>query len=119
MASADTESVSLDDARREVAAGDATAVDVRSEEKWSAGHVPGAVHLPDGETDEATNKPEEGARVIVIGENEKQAKEGASKLAEVGYDAVALDGGMGDWTSEDYPIQPTEDPDDDSEMGRN
>jgi phage shock protein E len=117
MASTDTESVSLEDARREVAGGDATAVDVRSEEKWSEGHVPGAIHLPDGDPDEA-EKPEEGARLIVIGESAKQAKEAASKLAEAGYDAVALDGDMGDWTSEDYPIQPTEDPDDDSEMGR-
>jgi rhodanese-related sulfurtransferase len=112
-----TESMGLEEARREIAGGDATAVDVRSEEDWSEGHVPGAIHFPDGDPEQATKKPDEGARLIVIGENAKQAKEAASKLSEAGYDAVAVDGGMGDWTSEDYAIQPTEDPDEDSELG--
>ena len=117
MASTETESITLEEARREVAGGDATAVDVRSEEDWSEGHVPGAMHFPDADPEAAPNKPEEGARLIVIGKSAKQAKEAASKLGEAGYDAVAVDGDMGDWTSEDYPIQPTEDPDDDSELG--
>jgi rhodanese-related sulfurtransferase len=40
MASTGTESVGVKQARREIASGDAIAVDVRSEEEWSAGHVP-------------------------------------------------------------------------------
>jgi phage shock protein E len=112
-----TESTSVEEARREIASGDATAVDVRSEEKWSEGHVPGAIHLPDADPEAGSKRPDEGTRLMVIGESSKQAKEAASKLADAGYEAVAVDGDMGDWTSEDFPIQPTADPDEDTELG--
>jgi phage shock protein E len=112
-----TESVAVDEARREIAGGEATAVDIRSEEKWSEGHVPGAIHLPDGDPEQATKPLEEGARLLVIAEDGKAAEEAAGKLAEQGYKAAAIDGGMGDWVSEDFPIQPTNDPDEDTEIG--
>ena len=112
-----SESIGIEEARQEIASGDAIAVDVRSEEKWSEGHVPGAIHLPDADPDAGTKKPEDGARLMVIGENAKQAKEAASKLADAGYDAVAVDGDMSDWVGEDFPIQPTGDPDEDTELG--
>jgi rhodanese-related sulfurtransferase len=111
------ETVSVEDGRREIAGGDATAVDVRSEEEWSEGHVPGAIHLPDGDPDAATKPLEEGARLVVIAKDGKQAASAAKDLSEAGYDAVAMDGGMKDWLSENYPIQPTDDPDEDTELG--
>src|SRR5215204_6902994 len=49
----------------------------RSEERWSEGHVPGAIHLPDADVEAGTKRPEEGARLIVIGEDAEQAKEAA------------------------------------------
>jgi rhodanese-related sulfurtransferase len=109
--------VSVEDARLEIAGGDATAIDVRSEEEWSEGHVPGAIHLPDGDPDAATKPLEEGARLLVIAKDSKLAASAAKDLSERGYDAVALDGGMGDWVSQNYPIQPTDDPDEDTELG--
>jgi phage shock protein E len=111
------ERVSVEDARREIAGGEATAVDIRSEEKWSEGHVPGAIHLPDGDPEQATKPLEEGARLLVFAEDGKQAGEAAKELSERGYNAAAVDGGMGDWVSEDFPIQPTNDPDEDTELG--
>ena len=39
------ESVDVEAARREIASGYGQAVDVRSEEEWSTGHVPGAIHF--------------------------------------------------------------------------
>jgi phage shock protein E len=114
---AEGEKVGVKEARREIAGGDATAVDVRSEEKWSEGHVPGAIHLPDADPEAATKPLEEGARLLVIAEDGKAAEEAASQLAEQGYKAAAVDGDMGDWVSEDYPIQPTADPDEDTELG--
>jgi rhodanese-related sulfurtransferase len=111
------QAVPVKDARREIAGGDATAVDVRSEEEWSQGHVPGAIHLPDGDPDAATKPLEEGARLLVIAKDGKRAASAAKDLSEAGYDAVAMDGGMKDWLSENYPIQPTDDPDEDTELG--
>src|SRR3954447_3020329 len=111
------ETIGIEDARREIAGGKATAVDVRSDEEWSEGHVPGATHLPDGDLDASPDRPEEGARLIVIAADGKQAAKAASQLSEKGYDAVAVDGDMGDWVSEDFQIQPTPDPDEDTELG--
>jgi rhodanese-related sulfurtransferase len=113
----DTESIAVDKARREIAGGEATAVDVRSDEEWSEGHVPGAIHLPDGDPEAGTKPLEKGARLVVIAKDGKLAVRAASELSEKGYDAVAVEGGMDDWTSEGFPIQPTEDPDEDTELG--
>ena len=115
---AETQTVSVEKAREEIAGGDAAAVDVRSEEEWSEGHVPGATHLPDGDLEASADRPEEGARLMVIAEDGKQAAKAASDLSERGYDAVAVDGGMDDWTSEGFMVQPTPDPDEDTELGR-
>ena len=114
-----SQTISVEEARREIAGGKATAVDVRSAEEWSGGHVPGAIHLPDGEQDAAArgNLPEEGARLMVIAKDGKLAGQAASRLAEEGFDAVAVDGGMDDWESEDFNLQPTPDPDEDTELG--
>jgi thiosulfate sulfurtransferase len=117
MAPTGTDSVPVDQARREIASGEAIAVDVRSEERFGQGHPPGAIHLPDADPSAGTKEIEQGARLIVIGEDAGQAREAASKLAEAGYEAVALAGDMGDWTSENFQIQPTPDPDEDTELG--
>jgi rhodanese-related sulfurtransferase len=111
------ERLGVAEARREIAAGDATAVDVRSEEEWSEGHVPGALHLPDGDPEAATKPLESGARLMVIAKDGKLAVRAAKDLSERGYDAVAVEGGMHDWVSEGFPIQPTVDPDEDTELG--
>jgi rhodanese-related sulfurtransferase len=114
-----TDSVAIEDARREIAGGDATAVDVRSEEEWSEGRVPGAIHLPEGDSEGAAagKLPDEGARLMVIAEDGKRAAEAATRLADQGYDAVAVDGGMDDWVSEGFKTQPTADPDEDTALG--
>jgi phage shock protein E len=112
-----TESVGVEQAREEIAAGKATAVDVRSEEEWGEGHIPGAIHLPDADPEAATKPLEEGARLLVIAADSSSAEEAAKQLSEQGYEPVALEGGMKDWISEGFPIQPTDDPDEDTELG--
>lgn len=112
-----SEAVDVEAARREIATGDAVAVDVRSEEEWGQGHVPGALHLPDADLEQAPQRPDEGSRLMVIAENGKTAARAAQQLGDEGYDAVAVDGGMDDWISEDFNVQPTQDPDEDTELG--
>ena len=111
------ETLGVEEARREIAGGEATAVDVRSEEEWGEGHVPGAIHLPDGDPEQATKPLADGARLLVIAKDGKLAVRAAKDLSDRGYDAVAVDGGMDDWVSEDFKIQPTADPDEDTELG--
>jgi rhodanese-related sulfurtransferase len=117
MASPQGESVGIEEARRQIATGDAFAVDVRSEEKFNEGHPPGAIHMPGGDADAATKRPEEGARLIVIGDDGRSAADAAAGLSEAGYEAVAVDGDMKEWVSEDFQVQPTPDPDEDTELG--
>jgi len=112
------ETVGVEEARREIAGGGATAVDVRSDEEWGEGHVPGATHLPDGEAASSEEPPEDGARLVVIANDGKAAAKAASRLMDQGYDAIAVDGGMSDWISESFNLQPTPDPDEDTEIGR-
>jgi thiosulfate sulfurtransferase len=111
------ETIGVEEARREIAGGKATAVDVRSDEEWSESHVPGATHLPDADLDASAERPDEGARLMVIAKDGKQAAKAASSLSEQGYDAVAVDGDMDDWVSQDFKVQPTPDPDEDTELG--
>jgi rhodanese-related sulfurtransferase len=117
MASKGTESLDVHAAREEIAGGDAIAVDVRDADAWSEGHVPGAIHLPGGDPEAGTKRIEEGTRLIVFADDAGSGREAASKLSEAGYDAVAVDGGMDDWVSENFQIQPTPDPDEDTELG--
>ena len=118
MAESDPEKIDLEKARQEIASGsEAIAVDVRSEEEFREAHIPGAIHLPDGDPDSATKELKDGARLIVIAESGKQAAKAASELGERGYDAVALDGDMDDWVSEDFNTQPSSDPDEETELG--
>jgi len=116
MAASDPQRIDVESARREIA-GDSIAVDVRSAEEFQEGHVPGAIHLPDGDPGAGTKEPAKGARLVVIAEDGEMAARAAGKLSDHGYEALALDGGMDDWTSEDFNIQPTADPDKDSELG--
>jgi len=118
MAESRPEKIDLEAARQEIASdSEAIAVDVRSEEEFREAHVPGAIHLPDGDPDSATKELKDGARLIVIAESGKQAAKAASELAERGYDAVAVDGDMDDWVSEDFKTQPSVDPDEETEIG--
>jgi phage shock protein E len=118
MASTKTETVGVEEARRQIAAGEATAVDVRPEEKFQDGHVPGGINLPDADPEAGTKEIDQGEKLVVIGEDAKQAKEAAAKLSDAGYEAVAVDGDMSDWLDEDFQIQPSPDPDEETELGR-
>ena len=113
----DARKVSVEDARQEVARGEAVAVDVRSQEEWSKSHVPGAIHFAEGgNASDRTERLEDGARLMVIAKDGKLALRAAKDLSARGYDAVAVDGGMDDWAS-NFNTQPTEDPDEDTELG--
>jgi phage shock protein E len=111
------ERLGVEEARREIAGGEATAVDVRSDDRWGEGHIPGAIHLPDGDPEAGTKPLADGARLLVIADDGEAAEEAAGRLAEQGYDTAAVDGGMDDWVSENFNIQPTADPDEDTELG--
>ena len=108
------EAVEPEEARQALASNEAHAIDIRGDEEWRSGHIPGAHHIPEDDLEERSDDfPTEG-RIIIADEDGQRAAEAASSLRDAGHDAVALDGGMDSWRSEDFPLQPSTDPDDDS-----
>jgi rhodanese-related sulfurtransferase len=106
--------VSSEEARRALASNEAHAVDIRDEEGWRSGHIPGAHHIPEDELPQrAEDFPTEG-EIIIAAEDEEQAARAAGALREAGREAVVLEGGMDSWRSEDQPMQPSRDPEEDT-----
>jgi rhodanese-related sulfurtransferase len=109
MEASHADSVSVEQARKEIAGEGANAIDVRGEEAWREGHIPGALLIArediEGRIEEI---PSEG-RIFVIAE--KGGDEVASKLRDHGCDAAVVEGGMDAWKGADFTLQPSEDPD--------
>ena len=99
-------------ARQALAGSEATAIDIREdEEDWREGHLPAARRITESEL-EGADLPDQ--QLIVVCEDGERSAKVAEKLRDDGHDAVALEGGMKAWKSDDMPMQPSHDPDEDS-----
>jgi rhodanese-related sulfurtransferase len=113
-AGGDTDTVDAEAARRAMASNEAHAVDIRGDEEWRSGHIPGAHHIPEDKLeDRADDFPTEG-RIILADEDGERAAKAAETLREAGHDVVSLEGGMDAWRSDDHPMQPSTDPEDEA-----
>ncbi len=77
-------------------------VDVRRPDEFAAGHIPGAVNVPNetiGDTAPAL-LPDKAQVLLVYCRSGRRSKEAAAKLAELGYTQVYEFGGIIDWTGE-------------------
>ncbi|MGH2955716.1 MAG: rhodanese-like domain-containing protein [Solirubrobacterales bacterium] len=109
MASSDRDSVSVEEARRQIAGEGAQAIDIRGEHAWREGHVPGALLITREQLETKIEEiPDEGPVFVVADEG---GEEVAATLRERGYDAAAIEGGMDAWKGADFTLQPSEDPD--------
>jgi molybdopterin/thiamine biosynthesis adenylyltransferase/rhodanese-related sulfurtransferase len=78
-------------------------VDVREQQEWEEGHVPGAVHVPRGflESRIEAAVPEREAPVVLYCAGGVRSALAARQLAELGYrDVVSMSGGFQQWKSE-------------------
>jgi rhodanese-related sulfurtransferase len=97
-----------------------TVVDVRSQESWDQGHVPGAVHLPSGKVRLRAEQTIDRDRPVVTycwGPGCNAATKAALELAKLGYEVKEMIGGFEYWVREgfaydtaDGPVQPDPDP---------
>lgn len=79
-------------------------IDVREEDEFAAGHVPGAVNLPMSSIGEHLDElPEEPFDVIC------QAGGRSARVVQAlearGYDATNVDGGTGEWAQAGLPLE--------------
>ncbi|TMK75540.1 MAG: molybdopterin-synthase adenylyltransferase MoeB [Actinobacteria bacterium] len=94
-------------ARELIESGDPVIVDVREQDEWDEGHVPGAVHIPRGHLESRIEAaaPDRSRQVLVYCSAGNRSAFAAKTLQELGYDEpVSLAGGFTDWKRNGFPI---------------
>lgn len=82
---------------------DAVILDVREQDEYDAGHIPGAVLLPVGTINEETAAsaiPEKDTVVLVYCRSGNRSKTASQALADLGYTRIYEFGGIKDWPYE-------------------
>ena len=81
-------------------------LDVREQDEYDSGHIPGAVLLPVGSIDETTAAeviPEKDSTVLVYCRSGNRSKTASSTLADLGYTNIYEFGGINTWPYETEP----------------
>ncbi len=79
-------------------------LDVREDEEWAAGYAPGARHIPLGELGARSDElPQDGAVYVICRSGHRSAR-AAQALANAGWDAINVAGGMQDWAAAGRPM---------------
>lgn len=80
---------------------DVILLDVRTQEEYDGGHIPGAVCFPNEDIQPELPLPfEKDAEILVYCRSGRRSAEAAGKLADMGYTNVADFGGIQDWPYE-------------------
>jgi rhodanese-related sulfurtransferase len=79
-------------------------VDVRYENEWRAGHIEGAVNIPEDDLPERVAELDPGRPVVTVCRAGTRSDAAAEWLRGQGFDAENLDGGMLAWKWEGLPI---------------
>src|SRR6266404_5998097 len=83
-------------------------VDVREDNEWVRGHLPGAVHLGKGiiERDIEQTEPDKSATLVLYCGGGFRSALAADNLQKMGYtNCISMDGGWRAWTEAGYPIE--------------
>ena len=96
----------LDDYRAGIASGDHVLLDVREDEEWAMGHVPGALHIPLYDLPERLSEVPQGKPVVVMCASGVRSLYGGQFLVESGFsDVYSLDGGINLWVRKGHPVE--------------
>lgn len=95
--------ISQEEAKEMMDTQDVIILDVREQDEYDSGHIPGAVLLPVGTIDEETATeviPEKDSTVLVYCRSGNRSKTASSALAELGYTNIYEFGGINTWPYE-------------------
>ncbi len=84
--------------------GDGWLLDVREPDEWTAGHAPGATHIPLGELGSRTAEIPADRAVYVICRSGHRSAHATSALTSAGWNAVNVAGGMRQWAAQGRPM---------------
>ena len=79
-------------------------VDVRDDKEWQAGHIEGAVHIPEDDLENRLDELDRSRPVITVCRAGTRSDDAAEWLRGQGFDAQNLDGGMLAWKWAGLPI---------------
>lgn len=102
----DYQQISQEEAKEMMDTQDVIILDVREQDEYDSGHIPGAVLLPVGTIDETTAAeviPEKDSTVLVYCRSGNRSKTASSTLAELGYTNIYEFGGINTWPYETEP----------------
>jgi rhodanese-related sulfurtransferase len=81
-------------------------VDVRTDDEYAAGHIPGALHIPLADVrSEAAGLDREKPLVVYCRSGERSGM-AADAFAASGWDAHSIEGGLVQWADEGLPLEP-------------
>ena len=95
--------ISQEEAKEMMDTQDVIILDVREQDEYDSGHIPGAVLLPVGTIDEETAAeviPEKDSTVLVYCRSGNRSKTASSTLADLGYTNIYEFGGINTWPYE-------------------
>ena len=99
----DYQQISQEEAKEMMDTQDVIILDVREQDEYDSGHIPGAVLLPVGTIDENTAAeviPEKDSTVLVYCRSGNRSKTASSALADLGYTNIYEFGGINTWPYE-------------------
>jgi rhodanese-related sulfurtransferase len=79
-------------------------VDVRYDKEWGAGHIEGAVHIPEDDLVDRIDELDRDRPVVTVCRAGTRSDDAAEWLRGQGFDAQSLDGGMLAWKWAGLPI---------------
>ncbi|MBX3450449.1 MAG: sulfurtransferase [Planctomycetaceae bacterium] len=82
-------------------------IDVREDHEWTAGHLPGAIHLGKGiiERDIEARVPDVSTEMILYCGGGFRSALAAANLQDMGYThVISMDGGYRGWTDAGHPV---------------
>jgi len=79
-------------------------VDVRYDKEWEAGHIEGAVHIPEDDLEDRLDELDRSRPVLAICRAGSRSDDVAEWLRGQGFDAQSVDGGMLAWKWAGLPI---------------
>jgi rhodanese-related sulfurtransferase len=85
-----------------------TLIDVREDNEWARGHLPGAVHLGKGIIDRDIEEafPDKDAALVLYCGGGFRSALAADNLQKMGYtNVISMDGGWRGWTEAGYPTE--------------
>ena len=77
-------------------------LDVRTEQEYAAGHIPGAIVIPNETigTEEIPQLPDKDQLIMVYCRSGNRSKQASDKLVKLGYTNIVEFGGIIDWPGE-------------------